>query len=156
MKTLVSTNHFGCYLLWLFCLQPIISHAAEQNNNAYLSQRGQLPTPQAIRDPFTPSSLMFDVVAKQSGSAGFDSYGFMRSPNNAGIPQMRLRGFVTQDKNDAVALLEVAGVRTFLVREGDEINIDPSQPNSAIRITKITRLSVTVETGTLGSIRVQR
>ena len=72
------------------------------------------------------------------------------------IDKGRLRGFVTQDKNDAVALLEVAGVRTFLVREGDEVNIDPSQPNSAIRITKITRLSVTVETGTLGSIRVQR
>ncbi|PCJ32768.1 MAG: hypothetical protein COA90_02045 [Gammaproteobacteria bacterium] len=113
------------------------------------------PIPQAIRDPFTPSTLMFDVVGKTSGT-GKNAYGFMRTPNSSAVPKMRLRGFVTQDEKDPVALLEVAGSRTFLVREGDEINIDPGQPNSAIRITKITRLSITVETGTLGSIRVQR
>jgi len=43
-----------------------------------------------------------------------------------------------------------------MVREGDEFNFDPSQPKNAIRVSKITQLSVTVETGTLGSIRVLR
>lgn len=152
----VSKTSFSTCLMWLFCLQAFTAQAADQNNNAYLGQRELLANPQEIRDPFTPSGLMFDVVGKQANATGIDAYGFMRSPNSAAIPKMRLRGFVTQDENDPVALLEVAGVRTFLVREGDEINIDPSQPNSAIRITKITRLSVTVETGTLGSIRVQR
>ena len=151
----VFKTHFVYCLMWLFCLPTFTTQAIEQNNNGFLSQQ-PLPKPQDIRDPFTPSGLMFEVVGKQSNATGVDAYGFMRSPNSGGVPKMRLRGFVTQDEKDPVALLEVAGVRTFIVREGDEINVDPSQPNSAIRITKITRLSVTVETGTLGSIRVQR
>lgn len=43
-----------------------------------------------------------------------------------------------------------------MVREGDEFTIDPGQPKSAIRIDKITCLSVTVETGMLSSISVLR
>ena len=147
MKTKITLN-FG--LLSLLLITPLASFSIGQNTNPALNQ---FPLPQEIRDPFTPSSLMFDVVGKQSGGAG--AYGFMRSPNTA-VPKMRLRGFVTQDEEDPIALLEVAGSRTFIVREGDEINIDPSQPMSVIRITKITRLSITVETGRLGSIRVQR
>ncbi|PHS29710.1 MAG: hypothetical protein COA95_11410 [Methylophaga sp.] len=113
-----------------------------------------LPTPQDIRDPFTPSDLMFNVASKTSG---ISANGFMRSPIDSVIPRMRLRGFIDQDKKEPIALLEVAGARTYLVREGDDININPSLPNSVIRITKITRNSITVETGSiLGSIRVQR
>jgi len=137
-------------LLPLLFLAPQVSFSAGQTTNSVFTQ----PQPQAIRDPFTPSPLMFEVVGKQSVGA-IGGYGFMRSPNEA-VPKMRLRGFVTQDEEDPIALLEVAGSRTFIVREGDEINIDPSQPMSVIRITKITRLSITVETGRLGSIRVQR
>lgn len=135
-------------------MSPIISTAAEQLKSPYLNQQ-VLATPQEIRDPFTPSGLIFQVASKTSG---FDANGFMRSPNNTtiAIPKMRLRGFIDQDKEDPIALLEVAGARTYLVREGDDINIDPSAPNSVIRITKINRLSITVETGMLGSIRIQR
>jgi hypothetical protein len=43
-----------------------------------------------------------------------------------------------------------------MVREGDEFNIDPSKPKNAVRISKITRLSITVETGMLGTIKVLR
>lgn len=43
-----------------------------------------------------------------------------------------------------------------MVRDGGEFTTDPTQPNNAIRIDKITRLSVTVETGMLGSIKVLR
>ncbi|NOQ93702.1 MAG: hypothetical protein GQ547_03585 [Methylophaga sp.] len=110
---------------------------------------------QKIRDPFTPSKLMFDAVGKQSGNVVGGAFGFISSPNE-NVPKMRLLGFVTQDDDDPIALLEVAGSKTYIVHEGDEINIDPSQPMSVIRIAKITRLSITVETGRLGSIRVQR
>ena len=155
MRIRVFKLNLRIHLMWIFCLTTFTTYAADTNNNFYLNQ-SNLPTPQEIRDPFTPSELMFEVASKQSGTAGINAYGFMRTPSNSAIPKMRMRGYVSQGKDTPLALLEVAGVRTFLIREGDEINIDPSQPNSAIRITEITRLSVTVETGTLGSIRVQR
>ncbi len=109
----------------------------------------------AIRDPFTPSSLMFDTILIKGSASGAAGYGFMRSPSKANLPTMRLRGYTNKD-DTPVALLEVDDDRTYLIHEGDEINIDPATPNSAIRITKITRFSVTVEAGMLGSIRVQR
>ena len=140
-------------LLCLLSLQTITSLAAEQNINTY-PNRVLRPQLQDIRDPFTPSKLMFDAVGRQPGSTG-GSYGFSRSINSS-VPAMRLRGYIAENDDDPIALLEVAGSRTFLVHEGDEINIDPSQPLSVIRITAITRQSITVETGLLGSIRVQR
>lgn len=114
------------------------------------------PAIQSVRDPFTPSSTMFDAITTRGSASGASGYGFMRSATNSNLPPMRLRGYITQNNKKPVALLEVAKSRTYLVREGDEINIDPSVPNSAIRVTKITRSSITVEAGMLGSIRVQR
>lgn len=108
-----------------------------------------------LRDPFTPSALMYDNVGAQAGAKG-NNFGFVPSSEAEHIPQMKLRGLLNQQEEEFIALLEVKGVGTFMVREGDEFNIDPSQPKNAIRISKITRLSVTVETGRLGSIRVLR
>lgn len=139
----------------VFTLLPLTLLSADVITNTYLNEPNQ-PTPQPIRDPFSPSGLMFDVVGTQSGASSTGAYGFMRTPTNSNLPVMRLRGFIDKDPNNPIALLEVAGARTYLIREGDEINIDPRVPNSAIRVSKITRLSVTVEVGTLGSIRVQR
>lgn len=106
------------------------------------------------RDPFTPSNLMYERVGVQDGRMN-RIYGFIPSNENAKIPTMKLRGLM-QNLDEFIALLEVQGIGIFMVREGDEFNIDPSQPKNAIRISKITRLSVTVETGRLGSIRVLR
>jgi hypothetical protein len=111
--------------------------------------------PDTIRDPFTPSRLMYEVISTQSG-VNSGAYGFIPSLQGGDVPKMKLRGYVSKDNESPVALLEIKGSGTFMVREGDEINIDPANPRQAIRISKITRLSVTVETGTLGSIRVLR
>jgi len=140
-------------ILVLLSLNPLYLLATEQSINPALNAV-MMPQPQMVRDPFSPSLLMFDVLGEQSRGGG-GAFGFTYSPNDS-VPKMRLRGFVTQDKETPLALLEVAGSRTFIVREGDEINIDPLKPLSVIRITKITRQSITVETGRLGSIRVQR
>jgi hypothetical protein len=121
-----------------------------------LNAQQQYEAIRSIRDPFTPSSLMFDTMSIKGSASGADGYGFMRSTSNADLPKMRLRGYIGKSDDKPVALLEVDGNRTYVIHEGDELNIDPSTPNSAIRITKITRFSVTVEAGMLGSIRVQR
>lgn len=110
-----------------------------------------------IRDPFTPSPLMYQQAGTLS-NIGSDAFGFLPSeiPDFV-IPLMRVKGFLTdKESGDMLALLEITGRGVFMVREGDEINIDPRQPASAIRISDINRLSVTVETGTLGRIRVLR
>lgn len=138
----------------LFFSAPVFAEpqatAAESNQSAH-------PAPQRIRDPFTPSAMMYESAGAQPGN-GSSAYGFSPSPSVDGmrVPNMKLRGLLNQAGDEFIALLEVAGVGTFMVREGDEFNIDPSQPKNAIRIDKITRLSVTVETGMLGSIRVLR
>ncbi len=144
-------QHVGYGLLALFCSYSSALLAVERLQSPYLNPLIML-TPQQIRDPFTPSTLMFEVSSLAAVEGGF-----LRSPmGTAGIPQMRLRGFIDQGDNERLALLEIAGARTYLVREGDDISINPAQPNSVIRITKIDRLSITVEAGILGSIRIQR
>jgi len=140
----------------LLILAMLITAAEIQfSQSAYQSPSNGYLEPSAIRDPFTPSRLMYEIVGTQSGLAN-GAYGFVPSLQGAKIPKMKLRGFIDKEEEEPLALLEIQGAGTFMVREGDEINIDPSQPRQAIRISKITRLSVTVETGTLGSIRVLR
>jgi len=131
------------------------SHAGQTNSARPATPQQAYPATGNLRDPFTPSTTMFDAMSFGSAS-NQNGYGFMRSPANSDLPKMRLRGFIEKEGDDPIALLEVANARTFLVKVGDEINIDPSVPNSAIRVTKISRFSITVEAGMLGSIRVQR
>lgn len=135
-------------------LFPLSAAANGSANGNYSAPPGQTEA-QWVRDPFTPSKLMYEAVGLQSGMAS-GAYGFVPSNEAERIPQMKLRGLINPDDEEFIALLEVKGFGTFMVREGDEFNIDPSQPKNAIRIGKITRLSVTVETGMLGSVRVIR
>jgi hypothetical protein len=132
-----------------------VNSAADTRPPVSPSNQPAYPAQQWVRDPFTPSTLMYETVGSQSGMRG-GAFGFVPSGEGGSLPKMKLRGLLNQDEDDFIALLEVAGVGTFMVREGDEFNIDPSQPKNAIRIDKITRLSVTVESGMLGSIRVLR
>lgn len=147
-------SFFRLLIIGIISLAPLKINASQVNNTINAQQ--QYEAIRSIRDPFTPSSLMFDTMSIKGNTSGADGYGFMRSASNANLPKMRLRGYIGKHDDKPVALLEVDGNRTFIIHEGDEINIDPSVPNSAIRITKITRFSVTVEAGMLGSIRVQR
>lgn len=146
------------YQLVVFMFGIALSCSGQTNDlnqfNSFRSELGQLK-PQLIRDPFSPSTLMYETISSQSllnrGNAGF-----MPSIEGMRVPKMRLKGFIEKSSESNIALLEIEGSGTFMVREGDEINIDPSRPRNAIRITNINRLSVTVETGMLGTIRVLR
>jgi len=149
----LTNTHVG--LLLISVSLPLSAAEIQFSQAAYLSSSNGNVEPSGVRDPFTPSRLMYEIVGTQSGLAN-GAYGFVPSLQGVKIPKMKLRGFIDKEKDKPLALLEIQGSGTFMVREGDEINIDPSQPRQAIRISKITRLSVTVETGTLGSIRVLR
>lgn len=138
----------GCFLLLIAASAPVIAY-----EDLNLGESSAI----TIRDPFTPSNLMYEQAGALS-NIGSDAFGFRPADiPNFEIPRMRLRGLITEKgSNDQLALLEIVGSGVFMVREGDEINIDPRQPASAIRISEISRLSVTIETGTLGRIRVLR
>jgi hypothetical protein len=132
-----------------------VGKAAEPRPPEAFSSQPATPARQWVRDPFTPSALMYETAGAQSGMLS-GAYGFVPTGEGMHIPKMKLLGLLNQEKDDYIALLDVAGVGTFMVREGDEFNIDPSKPKNAVRISKITRLSVTVETGMLGTIKVLR
>jgi hypothetical protein len=141
--------------IWLL-IGLITSFSSLANDNRLSNNSFNLSSqPDTIRDPFTPSRLMYEVISTQSG-VNSGAFGFIPSLQRNDVPKMKLRGYISKDNESPLALLEITGAGTFMVREGDEINIDPANPRQAIRISKITRLSVTVETGTLGSIRVLR
>jgi hypothetical protein len=129
-----------------FYLLPVLLFSASH----VFGQQGASKEPYWQRDPFTPSLLMYEQLGKQTQP------GFIPSQGQGNIPRMKLLGLITQNKDQYLALLEIQGIGTFMVREGDEFNIDPAHPKSAIRISKITRLSVTVETGRMGRIQVLR
>ena len=145
------------YLLLILSVISCQAIAIDNNANSYNGVNfihNQQATIQ-LRDPFTTSTLMYEVLGTQS-SLNSNVYGFIPNLGNVKVPEMRLRAYISKDDQPPLAILEIKGKGRYMVREGDEINIDPANPRQAIRISKITRLSVTVETGTLGSIRVLR
>jgi hypothetical protein len=145
-------NIVGVISLLLFVQMANAQQLTIQRPSAYGTQNTLQP--QLIRDFFTLSNLMYEVASNKS-LLGTASNGFLPAQAGSAVPKMRLKGFIEQE-GDNLALLEVNGAGTYMVKAGDEINYDSSQPRSAIRVTKVERNSVTVETGLIGTIRVKR
>lgn len=106
-----------------------------------------------MRDPFTTSARMYAeserFAANSPGGRGFiPSVGFEQ------VPKMKLRGFV--DNRQAVALLEIEGVGTYLVRKGDEIGLQALGKNTVIKILDVNGMSVKVQTGMINQVIVVR
>jgi|GEM_PF-1009592 len=117
----------------------------------------------SLRDPFSDPQVSYgqnqngQTFTQSSGFGGGFGYGFQRNRGDFRVPELVFKGFIDGNgKEGPMALIQIGGKRIHMVREGDEINIDPTQPRNAIRITKISRLSLTVETGILGTVRVLR
>lgn len=113
----------------------------------------------ALRDPFSLPAGSNGAVSGNAGSVLLQQggSGFLRGTTEVALPPLRFRGYIQgQGSAPSMALLELGQGRVHMVRVGDEINIDPANPRQAIRITRITRLSITVETGTLGQMKVLR
>lgn len=112
-----------------------------------------------MRDPFSePQTLKnTDEAGGLNGVLNTFGRGFRRMPDDVKVPVLLFKGYVDRGKSlPPMALIEVAGDRVHMVTVGDEINIDPTNPRHAIRITKISRLSLTIEAGTLGQMKVLR
>ena len=110
-----------------------------------------------MRDPFSEPQTVQQAEGEGTDLLSAFGSGFRRTPDSVKVPQLLFKGFVDRGPSQPpMALLQIAGKRVHMVKEGDEINIDPANPRHAIRITKISRLSITVEAGTLGQMKVLR
>lgn len=72
------------------------------------------------------------------------------------IPKMHLRGLLHGAKGEILALLEIEKGGVYLVREGDSVGLHEFGVDSVIRIQKIDRLHLVVESGTLGQLIIVR
>jgi hypothetical protein len=151
--------------LFLFSmLSPHISAGDVQTANSEWRslQASDEPVPQSsllLRDPFSDPQIAFNGQgpAFNQGSSGSFGVGFQRGRGDFTVPELIFKGYIeSKDDKEPMALIQIGNKKVHMVREGDEITVDPSQPRNAIRITKINRLSITVETGILGTMRVLR
>jgi Tfp pilus assembly protein PilP len=110
--------------------------------------------PPSERDPFTTSDKMFRASGQQ-GANRAGGQGFVPFLSNNALPRMRVRGFVHNGPNDAMALLQIDGDDTVhLVRKGDEIGIQSrsGQPNAVLKVLKVDLKKVEVQSGSLRQV----
>lgn len=72
------------------------------------------------------------------------------------LPKMFLRGHMTDRNGEVVALLDIEGDEVHIVREGDTIGLHELGLDSVIRIKKISRLHLVIESGSLGQMLIVR
>lgn len=123
--------------------------SAATTSVAFQSSAVQAPEtmPAERNDPFQVSSLMRQRAYLQS-QGGMQ---FVAAPN-AKTPTMTLKGLV----NKNLALLEIQGVGTYMVRQGDSLSFNKGGENLVIKIEKIDSLSLNVKVGTLQEVIVVR
>lgn len=113
-----------------------------------------IPVPGAKRDPFTASEAMHSRVGTLAADAASSGRGFVSTGVLDQIPRMRLRGFVTHPK--PVAVLDIEGVGTYLVRKGDEIGLQAVGKNTVIKVIDVDGMSVKIQSGTINQVIVVR
>lgn len=135
-----------------------VTEASNDTNNAtdtahYANQKREYyqPYQAGVRDPFTPTS----AIEFAPSGANFTQL----SPTESvmSMPKLTLKGVTYKDNpTNSIALLDVAGDGVHMVRIGDEISINPMNPQEVLKIRKINRLSLVVEFGTLGDLIIVR
>ena len=140
-------------------LQPVIDQGNKQNPvvKENPGNPGIDATAAPVRDPFNPPVNDNGDFRNQSRNRR-SSTSFLPNNRSSSIPAITLRGVVHPDSNGdgLLALLEIGDHGVYMVREGDEISYDQSRPSAAIKIMRISRLSVIVEAGSLGNTLIIR
>ena len=133
---------------------PVLS-SSDSVNNSTSSNTDGLATPlepnefEESRDPFS--------LAGTSDTNGPRGFRFTRQPGG-NVPRLSLRGIVLGEENERVGLLQIGTQGVFMVRAGDTVSLrsSGSSANFVINIREISRLSVVVESGTLGEVIIVR
>ena len=120
----------------------------DQNLAPYLKQLSQsMPTnTRQAANPFAPLTPAPMVSNERANGTALPS--FNQKQMQAGhLPALRMRGVVMGRNKTRMALLEVEGVGTFVVKEGDYIGLQQvNTDGTVLHIRRITALNVVVET----------
>lgn len=101
------------------------------------------------RNPFV-DSMQIEVEARNPETIQRGGAVFTPARTNKDVPQMRLRGHL-EIEGKSVALLEIGDKQVVhIVREGDTVGLQEFGSDMVLRISKIDRLQVVVESGALG------
>ena len=158
-------------LFFLLCLVPLVSLAEDvtiepqplileqvlettskiiQNASSVLSRDNVVEkrdpfaeTPELIRESIEPT------IRKKTQT-------FTPQVEAKKLPKMFLRGHLTGTDGEVVALLQIDKGEVHIVREGDTIGLHDFGINSVIRVQKISRLHLVVESGSLGQLIIVR
>lgn len=101
----------------------------------------KLPEAQTPNVQFRPINLKADK----------SNHDLFSSPNTkTTLPPMNFRGLM-QSKGKKMALLEISGLGTFVVKQGDKVGLQQVGPAGAVlHILEINELNLIVETGSYG------
>jgi hypothetical protein len=108
-----------------------------------------------MRDPF---NLSEKIGTKNTGNHG-SATSFLPSFDQNKIPKLKLKGVINPNVNtpeELLALLQVNEKEVYMVKVGDELSYDPTNPSAAMKIVTISRLSVTVQVGSLSNVLIVR
>lgn len=109
------------------------------------------------RDPFSATSKLVNKRIRPAAITRTGSdIGFEPQNRPVGIPKMSLKGHLQSKDGDVVALLEIEGSGIHIVREGDTVGLHNLGQDTVIRIRKISRLHLVIESGSLGKLIIVR
>lgn len=101
------------------------------------AERAMPVGPGTARDPFAETELMLQGLG-----------GFQGGDIAAGrMPNLRLRGLARNGRDGGVALLEIEGVGTFMLRPGETVTLRNEQSPLTLRLKRINAASIEVEAG---------
>lgn len=140
--------------------QPLIVKSATdtttQVNDTFLQTVTSLAKnlPRTKRNPFSPTRELIQERLKPTVSTKTQT--FTPQVTTKELPKMFLRGHLTGPNGDMVALLQIDEGEVYIVREGDTIGLHDFGFDTVLRIQKISRLHLVVESGTLGQLIIVR
>jgi hypothetical protein len=122
----------------------IILKASEVISMDILQQRDPFSeTPELIQEKFKPTIRKKKQV-------------FTPQTETTKLPKMFLRGHLTGPGGEVVALLQIDDGEVHIVREDDTIGLHDFGVDTVLRIKKISRLHLVVESGSLGQLIIVR
>ena len=127
-----------------------------QEYNPVQNTGDEPPVGEIRRDPFSATGKIMNQKIKPALKRTLTDLGFDPQHQPDAIPRMRLKGQIQGAEGEVVALLEIEDGHVYIVREGDTVGLHEFGYNAVIRVQKIDRLHLVIESGSLGQLIIVR
>ncbi len=130
--------------------QPLLALGLGEARAAAAEMISGLTETKGPRNPFAPSVRLMTLKDQPAAAASLVAESEFTPVKQAEkMPKMRLRGHLQSRDGEVLALLELVGGDVYIVREGDTVGLHDFGIDSVIRVQKISRLHLVVESGSL-------